>query len=80
VFGTIKRELRRRRAIEPFVGRLEAEGHLGRCYLERHASDAANVVLTSAAFSLAQRTLVPGAGAVIASARLSTPAQCDRVE
>jgi hypothetical protein len=33
VFGVIKRELRRRSAIEPIIGHLKAEGHLGRCYL-----------------------------------------------
>ena len=34
VFGVIKRELRRRSAIEPIIGHLKAEGHLGRCYLK----------------------------------------------
>jgi hypothetical protein len=32
VFGAIKRELRRRSAIEPVIGHMKAEGHLGRCY------------------------------------------------
>ena len=32
VFGAIKRELRRRSAIEPVIGHVKAEGHLGRCY------------------------------------------------
>lgn len=31
VFGVIKRELRRRCAIEPIIGHLKADGHLGRC-------------------------------------------------
>ena len=30
VFGTIKRELKRRSAIEPVIGHMKAEGHLGR--------------------------------------------------
>jgi hypothetical protein len=51
VFGAIKRELRRRSAIEPVIGHLKAEGHLGRCYLEGRlkgrASDAANAVLSA---------------------------------
>ncbi len=34
VFGVIRRELRRRSAIEPVIGHLKAEGHLGRCYLK----------------------------------------------
>jgi len=33
VFGAIKRELRRRSAIEPVIGHMKSEGHLGRCYL-----------------------------------------------
>ena len=43
----IKRELRRRSAIEPIIGHLKAEGHLGRCYLKGRAGDAANVVLSA---------------------------------
>src|ERR1700675_2208434 len=35
VFGAIKRELRRRSAIEPVIGHMKPEGHLGRCYLTR---------------------------------------------
>ena len=30
VFGIIKRELRRRSAIEPLIGHMKEEGHLGR--------------------------------------------------
>ncbi|MET4456715.1 hypothetical protein ABIB10_006833 [Bradyrhizobium sp. RT3b] len=47
VFGAIKRELRRRSAIESIIGHLKAEGHLGRCYLKGRAGDAANVVLSA---------------------------------
>src|SRR5438874_4863666 len=47
VFGVIKRELLRRSAIEPIIGHLKAEGHLGRCYLKGRAGDAANVVLSA---------------------------------
>ena len=47
VFGAIKRELRRRSAIEPVIGHMKAEGHLGRCYLKGTAGDAANAVLTA---------------------------------
>jgi IS5 family transposase len=47
VFGIIKRELRRRSAIEPIIGHLKAEGHLGRCYLKGRAGDAANVLLSA---------------------------------
>ena len=33
VFGIIKRELRRRSAIEAVIGHMKPDGHLGRCYL-----------------------------------------------
>src|SRR5471032_326698 len=51
VFGVIKRELRRRSAIEPVIGHLKAEGHLGRCYLKGRAGDAANVILTAVGYN-----------------------------
>jgi IS5 family transposase len=47
VFGVIKRELRRRSAIEPIIGHLRADGHFGRCYLKGRAGDAANVILSA---------------------------------
>ena len=52
VFGAIKRELRRRSAIEPVIGHMKAEGHLGRCYLKGTAGDAANAILTAVSHSL----------------------------
>jgi IS5 family transposase len=52
VFGTIKRELRRRSAIEPVIGHMKAEGHLGRCYLKGTAGDAANAILTAVGHNL----------------------------
>ena len=47
VFGAIKRELRRRSAIEPVIGHMKADGHLGRCYLKGTQGDAANAILTA---------------------------------
>ncbi len=39
VHGAIKRELRRRSAIEPVIGRMKSDGHLGRNYLKgRHGN------------------------------------------
>jgi IS5 family transposase len=52
VFGAIKRELRRRSAIEPVIGHTKAEGHLGRCYLKGSAGDEANAILTAAGHNL----------------------------
>src|SRR6201993_155706 len=37
VFGVIKRELRRRSAIEAVIGHMKTDGHLGRCYLKGRA-------------------------------------------
>jgi IS5 family transposase len=51
VFGLIKRELRRRSAIEAVIGHMKAEGHLGRCYLKGAAGDAANVILTAVGYN-----------------------------
>ena len=47
VHTAIKRELRRRSAIEPVIGHMKAEGHLGRRYLKGTAGDAANAILTA---------------------------------
>jgi transposase, IS5 family len=52
VFGTIKRELRRRSAIEPVISHMKAEGHLGRCYLKGRAGDAANAILSAVGYNL----------------------------
>src|SRR6187431_1482058 len=51
VFGAIKRELRRRSAIEPVIGHMKAEGHLGRCYLKGRDGDAANVILIAVGYN-----------------------------
>ena len=48
VFGVIKRELRRRSAIEPVIGHMKTEGHLGRNFLKGRAGDAANALLSAA--------------------------------
>jgi IS5 family transposase len=52
VFGTIKRELRRRSAIEPVIGHMKAEGHLGRCFLKGRTGDAINAIMTAAGHNL----------------------------
>ena len=52
VFGAIKRQLKRRSAIEPVIGHMKSEGHLGRCYLKGRAGDAANAVLSAVGHNL----------------------------
>jgi transposase, IS5 family len=52
VFGAIKRELRRRSAIEPIIGHMKSDGHLGRCHLKGREGDAANVILTAVGHNL----------------------------
>jgi IS5 family transposase len=52
VFGVIKRELRRRSAIEAVIGHMKTDGHLGRCFLKGRAGDAANTVLSAVGYNL----------------------------
>jgi IS5 family transposase len=52
VFGAIKRQLKRRAAIEPVIGHMKSEGHLGRCYLKGRAGDAINAVLSAVGHNL----------------------------
>ena len=51
VFGVIKRELKRRSAIEAVIGHMKNEGHLGRCWLKGRAGDAANVILAAVGYN-----------------------------
>ena len=52
VQGVIKRELKRRSAIEAVIGHMKADGHLGRCYLKGREGDAANAILTAVGHNL----------------------------
>ncbi len=52
VFGVIKRELRRRSAIESVIGQMKTDGHLGRCHLKDPEGDAANVILDAVGHNL----------------------------
>jgi IS5 family transposase len=52
VSGVIKRELKRRSAIEPVIGHMKTDGHLGRCHLKGRDGDAANVILTAVGHNL----------------------------
>jgi transposase, IS5 family len=49
---TIRRERRRRNAIEPVIGHLKSDGHLGRNFLLGAGGDAANVILAAAGHNL----------------------------
>jgi IS5 family transposase len=49
---TIKRELRRRSAIEPMIGHMKADGRLGRNHLLGAAGDAINALLVAAGHTL----------------------------
>ena len=52
VFGAIKRELRRRAAIEAVIGHLKTDGHMGRNFLKGRHGDRANAVLTAVGHNL----------------------------
>jgi transposase, IS5 family len=47
----IKRELRRRAAVEPVIGHLKAEHRMGRNHLAGRAGDAINAVLAAAGYN-----------------------------
>src|SRR5205807_4718487 len=47
----IKRELRRRSAVEPVIGHLKSEHRMERNYLAHRAGDAANAVLAAAGYN-----------------------------
>jgi IS5 family transposase len=49
---TIRRERRRRSAIEPVIGHLKSDGHLGRNFLRGTEGDATNVILAAAGHNL----------------------------
>jgi IS5 family transposase len=52
VTETIKRELRRRPAVEPVIGHAKAEHRMGRNYLAGTHGDAANAILAAAGYKL----------------------------
>ena len=47
----IKREMRRRSAVEPVIGHLKAEHRMGRNYLAHRTGDAANAVLAAVGYN-----------------------------
>jgi IS5 family transposase len=51
VHGAIKRELRRRSAIEAAIGHMKNDGHLARNYLKGRHGDHANAVLTATGYN-----------------------------
>jgi IS5 family transposase len=52
VTPTIRREIRQRAGIEPVIGHMKADGHLGRNFLAGAAGDAINLVLAAAGHNL----------------------------
>jgi IS5 family transposase len=68
----IKRELRRRSAVEPVIGHLKAEHRMGRNYLWFRQGDAANAVLAAAGYNFAASS-VGSACCCAKSSRLSPP-------
>ncbi|MGY4281523.1 hypothetical protein ACVWXO_000743 [Bradyrhizobium sp. LM2.7] len=51
VTPNIKRELRRRAAVEPVIGHLKAEHRMGRNYLWLRHGEAANAILAAASYN-----------------------------
>ena len=52
VHGQIKRELRRRSAIEPVIGHCKTDGHMGRNFLKGRAGDQINAVMSAVGYNL----------------------------
>ena len=52
VTRAIRTQLRRRSAIEPEIGHMKNDGHLGRCYLKGQEGDAINVLLVACGHNL----------------------------
>ncbi len=52
VHGQIRRELRRRSAIEAAIGHMKTDGHLGRNFLKGRHGDQANAVLTAVGYNI----------------------------
>lgn len=51
VHGVIKRELRRRSAIEPVIGHMKSDGHLGRNFLKGRLGDQVNALLSAVGYN-----------------------------
>ncbi len=52
VHGQIKRELRRRSAIEPVIGHCKSDGHLGRNFLKGRLGDQINAVMSAVGYNM----------------------------
>ncbi len=52
VHGQIKKELRRRSAIEAVIGRCKTDGHLGRNFLKGRLGDQINAVMSAVGYNL----------------------------
>lgn len=61
VTAAIRREMRRRAAIEPVIGHLKAEHRMNRNYLKGFAGDRANAVLAAAGYNFRLLLRWPGA-------------------
>ena len=49
---TIRRELKRRSAVEPVIGHMKSDGHLARCFLKGAEGDAVNAILAAVGHNL----------------------------
>ncbi len=52
IFGQIRRELRRRSAIEAVIGHCKTDGHLGRNFLKGRLGDQINAVMSAVGYNL----------------------------
>jgi hypothetical protein len=66
VTAAIRREMKRRAAVEPVIGHAKAEHRMDRNYLKGHDGDCINAVLAAAGYNFGRRFCVP-------SSRCSSP-------
>ena len=71
--ATMKREFKRRSAIEATIGHMKTDGRLDRNFLLGHAGDAANALLVAAAHNL--RLILDGSGPLACLVPAGTPAE-----
>ncbi len=69
---TIKREFKRCNAVEPAIGHMKDDGHIGRCFLKGAEGDAVNAIIAAVGHNL--RLLARWFLLFFACLRLSNPA------
>ena len=78
VHGQIKKELKRRSAIEPVIGHCKSDGHMGRNFLKGSLGDQINAVMSAVGYNIRLilkwlRTLLCKINAAIVAGMITVP-------